>query len=141
MWANLPNENRSERGELGTDQCVIDEKYFFIRGRIEIPVTDMDDEFAWLVWVEVTAAYFLDISEKWESEGRESTAPYSARLANSLPIYEEPTLGLSVQLHTRPIGARPLIAVTQEHLLHREQMSGISSHQVAEIAQRILSGR
>jgi hypothetical protein len=139
MWVCLPHEGREERGELGSDQCVIDEKHFFIRGRIEIAVTDMGEKFAWLVWVEVSATDFLDMSSKWELEGRESTAPYSGRLANQLGLYSQPTFGLSVKIQTRPVGTRPFIEITEDHLLQRQQKDGISSHEVQQIGERILS--
>ncbi|HWH59918.1 MAG TPA: DUF2199 domain-containing protein [Terriglobales bacterium] len=60
----------SQRGEVGSDQCVIDDKHFFIRGGIEIPLMDMQEDFAWLVWAEVSRTDFLDMSSKWKSEGR-----------------------------------------------------------------------
>ena len=140
MWADLPPDGREERGELGSDQCVIDDKHFFVRGRIEIPVTDTGEDFAWLVWAEVSATDILDMASQWEMEGRESAAPYPARLANRLSLYSAPTLGLSVRLHTRAVGIRPLIEVIADHPLHKEQQNGISSHQVQQIAQRLLSG-
>ena len=140
MWGDLPSEGRQERGELGTDQCVIDDQHFFIRGRVEIPLTDMSEKFAWLIWVEVSAADFDDMHKKWNQEGRESTAPYSARLANHLTLYRQPTIGLRVKLQTMPVGTRPLIEIVGDHQLHREQINGISSHDVQQIAQRILSG-
>jgi len=70
MWVELPKEGRSQRGEVGSDQCVTDDKHFFIRGRIEIPLMDMQEDFAWLVWAEVSRTDFLDMSSKWKSEGR-----------------------------------------------------------------------
>lgn len=139
MWDEISPAEREHRGEITTDQCVIDEKYFFIRGRIEIPVADSGDVFAWLVWAEVNRDDFDSISELWEVNGRETKAPiYTAHLANQLPTYECPTLGLEVRLHTRQVGVRPFIEAVGSHRLSDEQHVGISSHQVQTIADQLL---
>jgi hypothetical protein len=136
----VPDE-REKRGELGTDQCVIDEKYFFIRGRIEIPVAGTEDLFAWLVWVEVSVADFMTMSDLWTVVGREKKSlPYDAHLANELSIYEGPTLGLAVRLRTRPVGDRPFVEITGDHELRNEQQNGISFHRVQEIADKLSNG-
>ena len=38
------------RCELSSDVCVVDGKYFFVRGCIEIPVHGADEPFVWGVW-------------------------------------------------------------------------------------------
>jgi hypothetical protein len=118
---------------------VIDEKHFFVRGRIEIPVLDGTDPFAWLVWVEVSPDDLVRMSDLWEVEGREKSEPsYEGCLANELPIYQNQTLGLAVKLRTRPVGQRPLVEVIGNHKLLDEQKNGISSHRVQEIADKLL---
>lgn len=139
MWEDLTPAERQRRGEINADQCIIDDRYFFVRGRIEIPVTDTGELFAWLVWAEVDRADFNSISNLWDIAGREKKAPiYSARLANQLPIYEPSTLGLETRLHTRPLGSRPLVEVVGSHRLREEQQGGITSHYVQAIADQFL---
>lgn len=75
VWAELSVAERAERGEPGTDQAVIDASHFFIRGRLEIPVVDASDLFAWLVRVEVNEASFSNMSELWTIAGREKIPP------------------------------------------------------------------
>jgi hypothetical protein len=140
MWAALAADEREKRGELGTDQCVIDERHFFIRGRIEIPVVDTGDLFAWLVWIEVSVKDFLTMSDLWTVEDREKKSlPYNGHLANELRIYEDRTWGLPVRLLTRPVGDRPFVEVTGNHELKSEQTNGVSSHRVQEIADKLLN--
>ena len=140
MWAEMPPEERSQRGEAGTDQTVIDDRHFFVRGRIEVPVTETGDTFAWLVWVEVSGKDFFKMSELWTVDGRETkAAPYSGSLANNLAIYERPTLGLSVRLHTRPVGVRPFVEVLADHQLRDEQGRGITLHRVQEVYEQLTS--
>jgi hypothetical protein len=139
-WATLDASEREKHSELGTDQCVIDDQRFFIRGRIEIQVVDTKQTFAWLVWVEVNPRDFMSMSNLWTTEGRENKAPiYDARIANELPIYEKPILDVSVKVHTRPVGQRPFFEVTGDHQVRDEQCSGISSHYVQQIANTLLS--
>ena len=134
MWVDLPSTGREKRGEVGTDQAMIDEEHFFIRGRLEIPVVDTGDQFAWLVWVEVKVDDLFHMSERWTMEDRETTSPYEGRLANNLGVYSHPTLGLQVKIHTRPVGERPYIEVLEDHMLFHEQRDGISSHRVRSYA-------
>jgi hypothetical protein len=140
MWAELSPDEQSQRGEAGTDQTVIDDDHFFVRGRIEDPITETDETFAWLVWVEVSADDFLKMSDLWSVEGRETRAePYDGRLANNLGIYKEPTLGLPVRVHTRRVGERPFVEILGEHLLRDEQLQGITLHRVQEVCHRLIS--
>jgi hypothetical protein len=37
MYANLNSEDRDLRAVIGSDQCIVDEQWFFIRGCLEIP--------------------------------------------------------------------------------------------------------
>ena len=46
-WNALSPAMRNQRGELNSDQCVIDDEHFFIRGLVEIRVLDGDGPFAW----------------------------------------------------------------------------------------------
>jgi hypothetical protein len=134
MWAAISVNEREERGEVGTDQAIIDGDHFFVRGRIEINVSDTDDLFAWLVWVEVSKDDFRSIGELWTIKGREKTDPYKGHLANSLPGYLNSTLGVIVKVHTRPVGVRPFIEIIEDHALRSEQRDGISAHRVQGIA-------
>jgi len=140
MWAELHPDERSSRGEAGTDQTIIDDLHFFIRGRIEIPVIETGEIFAWLIWVEVGADDFSQMGDLWTVDGRETKAtPYEGRLANRLAIYNEPTLGLSVKLHTRPVGERPFVEILGKHPLRNEQHRGITLHRVQELYQQLSS--
>jgi hypothetical protein len=78
---------------------------------------------------------FLDMTEKWNQEGREDSPPYEGVLANHLSIYESETRDLPVRLHTRPVGERPFIEIAGEHQLVIEQKNGIPTTRIQEIAE------
>ncbi|OGA58835.1 MAG: hypothetical protein A2710_01305 [Burkholderiales bacterium RIFCSPHIGHO2_01_FULL_64_960] len=140
LWYSIPEGERSERGELTSDQCVIDGQHFFVLGRIVIPVVDGPEPFVWLAWVSLSEANFLRTCELWESEGRESEPPYFGWLQNSLP-YEPTTLNLKTHVQTMPVGERPNIVLELTiHPLSIEQHSGISLARVQQIVESALHG-
>lgn len=137
-WEQLPANERAARGELSSDQCVIDDSQFFVRGRLEIPVAGSTESFTWLVWVGLSREYFTRAYEFWFKEGRESEPPYPANLQSALP-YSPGTLNLAVRLHTRPVGQRPYVeVVTHEHVLYRQQQHGVTLEQVQAIVESAL---
>lgn len=139
MWFDVPECERENRVLLSFDQCIIDDKYYFILGRLEIPVTDTDELFAWLVWVSLSEANFMRASDLWETEGRENESPYFGWLQTALPCYAETTMSLRVNIHTRPVGTRPLIVIEPtDHPLSVEQRYGINLSRVQEIAEKCL---
>lgn len=139
FWYSLPEGERDARALLSSDQCIIDEEYFFVRGRVVLPV-DGVDSFVWLVWVSLSAENFRRMGELWETEGREAEPPYFGWLQSYLP-YDVPTLNLKTAVHTMPLGERPLIEIqSEEHPLATEQAYGISMARVQEIVERALHG-
>ena len=141
MWFDVPENEHKSRVLLSSDQCVIDDKYFFVLGRIEIPVIDVGEEFAWLAWVSVGEQNFLRSSELWNTEGRECEPPCFGWLQTELPCYPETTLNLRTNLHTRPVGERPFIELEPtDHPLAVEQREGITLTRVQEIAEICLHG-
>ena len=58
LWEDIPAGEREGRGDLSSDQCIIDDEYFFILGRLEIPVLDSHLKFTWLTWVSVSRPNF-----------------------------------------------------------------------------------
>jgi hypothetical protein len=140
LWYALPESERSFRAELSSDQCVVDEKHFFILGRILVPVIDGPGPFIWLAWVSLSEKNFLRACELWHSEGRESEPPYFGWLQSALP-YEPTTLSLKTTVQTMPIGERPTIALEpSDHPLSLEQQHGITMARVQQIAEAALHG-
>ena len=124
--------------ELSADQCVIDNKHFFVLGRIEIPVVGCEEPFVWLAWVSLSEKNFSRASELWCTVGRENEPACFGWLSSALP-YEPSTLNLKVNLHTRPVGERPFIELEPtEHPLAVEQRHGISLARVQQIAERLM---
>ncbi len=131
-------EEREARTLLSSDQCVIDDQYFFIRGSIEIAIIDESDTFVWGVWVSLNEDNFNRAHEHWNDPGRINEPPYFGWLSTKLPGYPD-TLNLKTMVHTQPVGQRPLIELEPtEHPLAIEQREGITMARVKEIAEQVL---
>lgn len=138
-WYGIPAEERERRAELSSDQCVIDDKYFFVVGNVEIPIIGEGVSFVWSVWASLSGNNFMRASELWETEGREKEPPYFCWVGTELPCYPSSTLNLKARMRTRPVGERPLIELEPtEHTLAVEQRRGITLARVREIAECVL---
>ena len=139
QYANMGREERDARAVISSDQCIIDQEWFFIRGCLEIPIVESGDVFLWGLWTSVREEIFDELSECWELKGRErSRGPFKGRLANSLSVYP-PTLNLKVQIVIRPVGERPLFVVEEtDHALAIEQSSGITHEKALAMAALLL---
>jgi len=87
---NLDFQVEGARADIGSDQCIIDQKWFFIRGCLDIPVVDSPEPFVWGLWALVREEVYDEISDTWEKTGREKVqGPFKGRLANSLSVYAD----------------------------------------------------
>ncbi|MER7440145.1 DUF2199 domain-containing protein [Micromonospora avicenniae] len=124
---------------LEPEICVIKGQGFFVRGLIEIPINGTGDVFSWNVWVSLSKDNFFKAVDVWEQPGRESQPPYFGWLSNELPGYPLSTLNLKTNLHTRPVGERPLIELEPtDHPLAVEQRNGIPHDRLQELATLLL---
>ncbi|MGA2275874.1 MAG: DUF2199 domain-containing protein [Bryobacteraceae bacterium] len=136
-WLSLPTGDREKRGELSSDQCVIDGQHFFIRGLVEIPTLDGDGPFAWGIWVSLSNANFERACELWQDPERVNEPAYFGWFCNSVPGYPE-TLHLKTAVHSRDVGLRPYVELeATDHPLAVEQRNGITRARVRQIAEQM----
>ena len=137
-YDSIPMSEREARCELTPDFCKIDDKEFYIRGCLEIPVVDGPRPFVWGVWASLSEKSYKRMGEIWQTPGRESAPPFFGWLFTSLPLYPD-TLLLKTHVHTRPVGQRPFIELEPtDHPLAVEQRQGITMARVQEIAEELL---
>ena len=134
-YADRSPEARELHAEIGTDQCIINGEEFYILGCLEIPIHGTEDVFSWGVWARINEPAFDEISDYWETEGRETMiGPYCGRLANTISVYPD-TLNLLLNVRISPAGSRPQFVLREaDHLLSREQRTGMSREQAEEYA-------
>lgn len=103
QFANMTRDERDARAVIGLDQCIIDRHSPFIRGCLDIPIVGSNEVFLWGFWASVREEVFDEISECWQTVGREKLkGPFKGRLGNSLSVYA-PTLNLKVKIVIQPV--------------------------------------
>ena len=136
----VPKEERERRCSLGSDDCVIDEEHFFVRGCIEVPVHGESEPLVWGVWVSLSRHNFKTWAESYQEAKRSHIGPFFGWLNAWIKPYPE-TMNLKTQVHLRDNGMRPYIELEPtDHPLAVEQRSGISVHRVAEIYAAVVHG-
>ncbi|WP_202845217.1 DUF2199 domain-containing protein [Luteimonas saliphila] len=126
-WRTLvPESEFSLRVDLTRDQCVVDEKAFFIRGHIEIPIHDQPGSLSFSVWSSLSEKSFLHLSDRWMDQSRAGDPPYFGWLSSSIPTYPD-TINLKLSVQSRALGLVPLFTVEpSDHPLSLDQQHGIS---------------
>ncbi len=140
-YLDVPEEKREEDVFLTEDLCVIADKWFFVRGCIEIPVIGHEDPFIWGVWVSLSEENFMEFQDLLGAEKRAHYGPYFGWLNASINIYPE-TENLKTMVHIRDDGDRPYIELEPtDHPLALEQKNGITIERVAEIYANRVHGK
>jgi hypothetical protein len=128
----------SERSALSSDQCVIEEEQWFLRGLLTVPVAGSEapseDDLVFGVWLSVSEGTFDRAVELWEDERRVRDPAYPGWLANDLPGFPA-TVGVLARLKTMPVGKRPLVQLNAEdtHPLAAAVRDGVSPERAAEL--------
>ena len=140
----IPKNELEQRVVITPDQCVIDGKDFYLRGRIPVPILGLqspdglDEPFIWGVWAEVGPKNFLRTIDMWKVEGREADPPFPGWLDSEISIYGN-TINLEVDVWTQRVGRRPHFRlIDTDHPLAIEQRNGITMQRVEQIAAQML---
>jgi len=129
----VPENERSRRCQLGTDGCVIDNDFFFVRGCVEIQVHGQPEPFVWGLWVSLSKQNFIEWYGAENQAKRSHLGPYFGWLDAALKVYPE-AMNLKTRVHLRDNGIRPYIELEPtDHPLAVEQREGISVQRVAAI--------
>lgn len=139
-YYTVPEAERERRCFLGSDDCVIDEAHFFVRGCIEIPVHGESEPLVWGVWVSLSEQSFKAWVKSFHEERRSHIGPFFGWLNAWIKPYPE-TMNLKTRVHLRDYGTRPYIELEPtDHPLAVEQRTGISVRRVAEIYGLVVHG-
>jgi hypothetical protein len=134
----IPLDQREQRVVITPDQCVIDNRNFYLRGRILLPIVGRNDPFVWGVWAEVSPKNFIRVNQLWHTPGRENEPPFSGWLNSDIFLFGS-TINLEVDVHTQPVGQRPQFTLSDPtHPFGIEQRAGITLERAQEIAEMIL---
>lgn len=131
---SLSADERDGRADVSSELCTLDAERYFVRCVLRLPIVESPQRtFDFGPWVEVSAADFARYAVHIQSSPRRlSTLP--GQLANELPLFPR-SLGIPVcfaygrQAHDRPA----ITVIDADHLLAREQRSGISIDRVVDL--------
>ncbi|MBV8407967.1 MAG: DUF2199 domain-containing protein [Alphaproteobacteria bacterium] len=89
-WFGLPEAERAARSKLTQDTCVIDGAEYYVRGCVEIPLSDSSEPFVWGVWVSVSRESYRYILDRWDSPIPQDEPPRFGWLNTWISGYPEP---------------------------------------------------
>ena len=132
-WFGMSEVERTTRGKLTTDLCTIDGTEHYVRGCIEIPVSDCAETFIWGVWVSVSEASFQYVLSRWDDEIPGDEPPRFGWLCNWISEYPEPH-EIRCHVFIRSGNLRPRIVLEPtDYPLALEQSQGITLDRVKQI--------
>ena len=138
QYLAVPEGERGRRVVLSDDACIIDDKWFFIRGCLEISVHGYHEPLNYGVWLSLSRDSFARYSALSDDMNRRSGAQYFGWLCTAIPGYPDTQLLKSI-VHVRPWPTRPLVQLEPtDHPLALEQRNGVSPWRVQQIVERIM---
>ncbi|MBX7173702.1 MAG: DUF2199 domain-containing protein [Pyrinomonadaceae bacterium] len=141
-YLDVPENERSERCFLTSDTCVIDDKFFFVRGCVEIHVHGEEEPFIWGVWVSLSEKSFFRFQELYEVAERDEEPPFFGWLNTCFADYSTEEENLKTNVYLRNNGIRPYIDIEPtNHRLAVEQREGISKERLIEIYELMTHGK
>jgi hypothetical protein len=133
----VPEHERRRRLLLGSDDCIIDATYFFVRGCVEIPIHGSREPFVWGVWVSLSRESHAEWCRWFNESKRSHVGPFTGWLDTWLKVYPN-TMNLQTRIHLRDDGIRPYVELEPTtHPLAVEQRQGISVKRLGEIYARM----
>lgn len=137
-YYEVPENERVGGCSLNSDLCIIDNKHFFIRAVLLVPIIEIGQEFGWGVWSSLSEANFKRYQELWVAEDFSEAGPYLGWLSNRLPFYTD-TLTLKVRVHLQNDGQRPLLELEPtDHPLAVDQREGLPLARAVDMVQRLM---
>jgi hypothetical protein len=64
-YSQIPVEERDQRTELKESLCIVDNQYYFHRGRLTIPIIDYSENLIFNVWTSISEDNFWIRMDLW----------------------------------------------------------------------------
>jgi hypothetical protein len=126
-------DGENESSHLNEDFCSIDDRDFFIKGLIKLPIIGTDQTFNWGVWGSLSRENFHRLLEMNDDESRSDLPHMFSWLSTQISDYPE-TLSLKMYAHIQKSGMRPHFYLEEsDHPLALEQRNGILPERIREI--------
>jgi hypothetical protein len=137
----LPSWSKSRhKAFLDEDFCAIEDRDFFVRGLIHLPIIGAGETFRWGVWGSLSRDNFEKLLKLDGNPKRVALPPMFSWLSNRIPEYPD-TVSLKMYAHIQEPGQRPHFELEPtDHPLAQEYHHGISPERVKEIMMGRLRG-
>jgi hypothetical protein len=133
-WFALPKDQRAARAKLDSDICIIDNREWYVRGCLEVPIVGSSEPFVWGIWVSVSEESLRYILDKWQAEIGPEEPPRFGWLCSWIPGYPEPRdIKCHVFLRSGDLYPRIVLEPT-DYPLAIEQRHGITVERIEQIA-------
>jgi len=130
FYYSIPDDEIENRIEYQKSLCVIDEKYFFHRVRLEIPILDYSENLNFDIWTTISEENFIKRNDDWNNSERTDNEPYFGWLE---------TFHLETISRENEVGLIPSLEIIDEnHPLYFDQQNGITLEKAQKIVQNIL---
>lgn len=139
-WSVLPSGSleRTCKTFIDSDYCAIDDRDYFVRGIIELPIIGAAESFRWGVWGSLSRENFEALIRADEKNGQPENTQMFSWLSSRIQEYPD-TLSLKMTASIQEPGMRPLFRLERaDHPLAREFYEGIAPERVREIMFRSL---
>ncbi len=137
-YFKIPQNERAKRIHKSSDICVIDNKEFYIRGVLPLPVIDSGNEFRWGVWAKVNEPDFKIYIKYWDIDIPENVQPLRGYLSGGLKYYPESDM-LPVEIRLQARNQRPIFRVLSDKTpLGIDQQKGIAMEKVHSFVEPLL---
>ncbi len=122
------------RNYLLQDFCVIDNRQFFIRTVLELPVAGAgDSRLAFSLWASVSALHFDRYGDTFSFANQSEMGTFPAKVANRLGSFAN-TIDVACTVFPQNDGKRPLLAIDDgTHELGQAQRGGLSVDQLLDL--------
>jgi hypothetical protein len=118
---------------LNTDYCAIEDRDFFVRGVIHLPIIGTAETFRWGVWGSLSRENLKKLREMDDDPKRVESPAMFSWLSSKLAGYPD-TLNLKMQVHIQQPHDRPKFELDDcDHPLAQEFHHGIMPERVKEI--------
>ena len=130
--ACMDQEDIDAQCKYTDDYYACEEKYFYIRGILPLPVLEAGRNYHLGVWVQVSSNSFNKIWDLWDDKNQSNEPPIRALLANDIHLHEN-TQNIEVEIQLTGPTSRPNVIVKDhESSLYKEQQHGIAIHRASE---------
>ncbi|MBC8049341.1 MAG: DUF2199 domain-containing protein [Chitinophagales bacterium] len=138
-YQSIPTDERHRRAKLDKDTCIIDDKAFYVRSVLIVPIVDHDETLEWGVWSSLSQANFERYNSTFSNLDQGKLGPMFSWFGSGLPLYED-TTGLRCNVIPQNNNKRPFIEFDpeQNHQLVIDQIKGISLERAIEFATLVI---